>query len=32
LAIILKVNSDKWLCEKGKETAEHVLLYCNDTL
>jgi hypothetical protein len=25
------VDSDKCLCKKGKETAEHVLLYCDNT-
>jgi hypothetical protein len=25
------VESEECLCEKGKETAEHVLLHCDDT-
>jgi hypothetical protein len=25
------VESDECLCEKGKETAEHVLLHCDNT-
>jgi hypothetical protein len=30
-ARVPKVDLDKCLCKKGKKTAEHVLLYCDNT-
>jgi hypothetical protein len=30
-ARVPEVDSDECLCGKGKETAEHVLLHCDDT-
>jgi hypothetical protein len=29
---VLEVESEECLCGKGKETAEHVLLYCDNIL
>ena len=29
---VFRVKSEECLYEKGKETAEHVLLYCDNTL